>query len=465
MVDPKCRRLAARAAALGMGGVLAFGAVALAGEPTQQQLLEQMKVLQSKVERLEAKQEQTAKAADTREVDATADRVLKDAERRSQLLADGEGFTAGYSKGKFLIQSADGNFYFHPGLIFQVRNAVNFRDNAKNGGDDFQEGFEIRRAKFSFDGNVFTKDLTYKLQWQDSNNGGTPTLEWGYAQYVFAHDWHGADLGLKAGQFKDPVFKEEAITGDQTQLMVERSLANTLVGGISSGPLIQGVDLVVVGNDNPLHADLVLYDGAASGNTDFQNVLPSGAKTNFGVAARVDYKFFGDWGDTTVMNGKGSKHDLLDVGGGVDFSQADNSDAVRWDIDAQYLIAGRYTIFGAIYGNNFDFRNQTGPGSRNDYGGVVEAGYFLNSAWEIAARYSIVRIDSDFKTNGEDTFHEIGVGLAWFLGEGGAAGNHAKFSIDLNYLPNGTPAATGLDYLASPGDSQIVLRTQFQLWL
>ena len=69
------------------------------------------------------------------------------------------------------------------------------------------------------------------------------------------------------------------------------------------------------------------------------------------------------------------------------------------------------------------------------------------------------------KANGEDTFHEIGVGLSWFLGEDGSAGNHAKFSIDLNYLPNGTPAATGLDYLASPGENQIVLRTQFQLWL
>src|SRR5439155_52414 len=334
------------------------------------ELLEKVNKLQTQVEQLQA-QDQEQQTHDKREVEATVDAMVKDAERRSRFLVTDGNLIGGWNadKQQFYLASEDGNFYFHPGFLLQVRNAVNFRDNAKRGDNEILEGFEIRRAKFSFDGNVFTKDLTFKFQWQDSNNGGAPTLEYGYAQYVFAHDWHGADLGLRAGQFKDPAFKEEAQTGDPTQLMVERSLANVLVGGVSSGPLIHGVDLLLLGKDNPLHADLTLHDGDASGNTDFQNVLPSGAKSDFGVAGRVDYKFFGDWADTASMNGKGAKKDLLDVGGGVDFSQSDNTNAIRWDVDAQYLIAGRYTIFGALYGNNLDFRNQIGPGTRNDYGG------------------------------------------------------------------------------------------------
>jgi len=51
------------------------------------------------------------------------------------------------------------------------------------------------------------------------------------------------------------------------------------------------------------------------------------------------------------------------------------------------------------------------------------------------------------------------------MGDGGSAGNHAKVTADINYLPNGSPAAApGLDYLASPGNDQWVLRLQFQLW-
>jgi len=61
------------------------------------------------------------------------ERVLRDADRRSQLL-QAEGFTAGYNNGKFIIQSADGNFLLHPWLQFQFRSTTNARDNA-GGGD------------------------------------------------------------------------------------------------------------------------------------------------------------------------------------------------------------------------------------------------------------------------------------------------------------------------------------------
>src|SRR5207247_1026853 len=122
-----------------------------------------------------------------------------------------------------------------------------------------------------------------------------------------------------------------------------------------------------------------------------------------------------------------------------------------WSADAQYLMAHRLSLFGAVYGHSYDFRNQPGPTARNDYGAMVEGGYSINDAWQLVARYSVSRLDSDFAVNGEDTFHELGVGVNWFFLNGGASGNHAKFSFDLNYLPNGTPAASGLDYLGSAG--------------
>ena len=78
--------------------VLACSALALAAEPTNEELKNQIDALQRKLEALEARQTSAA------DVDATVARVLKDAEARSQLM-QAEGFTAGYNKGKFTLQT------------------------------------------------------------------------------------------------------------------------------------------------------------------------------------------------------------------------------------------------------------------------------------------------------------------------------------------------------------------------
>src|SRR5215203_4703150 len=98
---------AAVAGALGVGaGIFGLGTTASAAEPTQREMLEQIKALQAKVEQMEARQGQPApqtqaapaQGAATQPVEqgATIDSVLKDAEQRSgpSMLQAG-GFTAG----------------------------------------------------------------------------------------------------------------------------------------------------------------------------------------------------------------------------------------------------------------------------------------------------------------------------------------------------------------------------------
>ena len=181
----------------------------------------------------------------------------------------------------------------------------------------------------------------------------------------------------------------------------------------------------------------------------------------------MDYKFFGDWTDTTDLTGQNSgKHDLLDVGGGLDYTDAQGAAALRYSIDAQYQIAHKLALLVAGYGNHFDFRgNAPGvAGSQKNFGAQVEGGYSLTPSWQLVARYSVVKLDKAFKLAGTGTFQEFAIGANWF-GPNGAWGNHAKFTLDLNYLPSGSPGAGGLDYLASPGEDELVLRMQFQLWL
>jgi hypothetical protein len=86
----------------------------------------------------------------------------------------------------------------------------------------------------------------------------------------------------------------------------------------------------------------------------------------------------------------------------------------------------------------------------------------LNRQWEVFGRYDVTFLDEDFVT-GEDTFHEFTVGVNYYLGQNGSAGHRAKLTVDVVYLPNGSPSdQTGLGILAGTED-QFVLRGQFQI--
>src|SRR5687768_10497085 len=142
MLDMRRRRHTAIplivAGTLGMGaGVTRGDGPAGSAEPTAQELMEQIRALQAKVQSLEAAQDKQEEKLTAEEVDATIDSVLRDADRRSQLLAE-EGFTAGYDRGKFLIQSADGNFVLNPSIQFQLRYVYNYREDSDN--DEFLGG-------------------------------------------------------------------------------------------------------------------------------------------------------------------------------------------------------------------------------------------------------------------------------------------------------------------------------------
>jgi len=201
------------------GSALIAGARAFAADPaTTQDVQQQLQALQAKVAQLEAQQQQSDQA--------TVKSVLTDAEKRSQLMADSVDITSGYDKG-FFIQSADKTFTLKPGMLLQVRNATNWRQEAKNGGasDDLQNGFEIRRFKLQASGNAYGPDVTYGLQITNNRNSAAIELDDIWVQYKFAP--HNA---VKAGQYKGP-FNREELVSDGGQLAVERSLLNEVLGG------------------------------------------------------------------------------------------------------------------------------------------------------------------------------------------------------------------------------------------
>src|SRR5688572_12492138 len=240
MLQVRCRTWAALAAAA--AGVCGLGQGAAAAEPTQQELIDQVKALSAKVEQLEASQRAEAPSgarADSGPVtigaadEATISSVLRDADLRStpKMLQSGD-FTAGYSRGKFLIQDAAGNFVMNPNFQLQARYVFNHRDASTADADDsdanVQDGFEIRRMKFAVDGNAFGPGLTYKFQWATSRSNGQLVLEEAWVRYALG----GArgDWAVRLGQFKDITFHEET-TSSKRQLAVDRSLLNEVLAG------------------------------------------------------------------------------------------------------------------------------------------------------------------------------------------------------------------------------------------
>jgi hypothetical protein len=445
----------------------AASAGAWAAEPGAEELKRQIEALKARVQTLEAQSapEQAAGAtADTgaaagEPAAATVDSVLRDADRRSQLLADGGGgLTAGWDKG-FFLKSEDGKYSLKPGIQLQFRNVTNYRQDAAQGGDkdDVENGFEVRRLRFRFDGNAFSPKFTYSFVFDASRTNGAVTLLDGWGQYAFT-----PNLALRFGQFKESVFHERDVSGFQ-QLAVDRSLADQVLGG-NITDRVQGLSLIYGGSkENPVRAEFAVHDGANSKNTNFQD---GATGTHWGVGARGEYKFFGDWASYKDLTAKGTKQNLFVLGAGADYTDRVGNDVLLTTVDAQYELTRGLVVYGALHANVTDPHDSTDNRSRVDYGALVQAGYAIGAHWEPFARYDVVKLDEDALDAGdEDTFHEITVGANYYLGPDGSYLHRAKISLDLTYLPSGAPSdQTGSGILAGD-DNQFVVRGQFQLLL
>ncbi|MGA2497797.1 MAG: porin [Tepidisphaeraceae bacterium] len=427
------------------------------------ELEQQVQELKGQVATLQARQ-----AAGSKEMAATIESVLRDAEQRSQMLAAGDS-GAGYDNG-FFIKS--GAFELRPGILFQFWNVTDYRTNIgdpKN--DQVENGFEIHRLELSFDGTAFTKGLLYRFEWNTGTEGGGLTLEDAYAIYFFADQW-----ALLAGQFKYPV-NHEAVVGDGNQLAAERSLLDAYLGG-GAFNRVQGVGIVYGGGqeNNPINAVVALDDGPNSANTNYIGHYPNDPSPasfgphsyDFGFGGRLNYKVTGKWADYNDFTARNVKETLFVVGADGNWSQGGDGNLLAANVDAQAKFTNGLSFYGGVTVAHFD-KEATGGDALTHWGFILQGAYAINPAWEVFARYSYVDIDGGVTkgTDTEDQFHEITVGVNYYLGENGSAGHRAKVTLDLNYLINGTPTPlTRYGYLGDSNfDTEISLRAQFQLAL
>jgi hypothetical protein len=433
------------------GSLACSAAVAHAAEPSQQQdMQQQIQALQQQIDQLKTAQ-QTAAAS------ATVDSVLKDADLRSdpKLQATATDFTAGYKGGKFVLQSADGNFSLNPNFQLQVRNVTNHRENG--GEESTENGFELRRAKFGFAGNVYSKDLTYEFLWETNRNTGAVAMQDAWVRYRFAPSWL-----VRAGQFKDPLGKEQ--TGSSKRLLAaERSLLNELL--IGGDNYVQGLTLIYGPKEGPFKAEFGITDGTQSANTNFlDDVGTPDTRADFGVAGRGEYQILGNdfkgYDDFTAMN---QTEPLLVLGAGVDFTQNGDSDLITYTVDAQFETTKGLGLFGAIIGRSATVFNAAGDDA-DDIGFVLQAGQmlgvtFAKAEWEAFGRVSYTDLDDARVADPfESEVPELTIGVNGYF-----RGHSSKITIDATYLPNGSPQNVDGAGILQSDEDQFVLRAQYQL--
>lgn len=399
------------------------------------------------------------------EIRAVVAEMLNDSETRSSLLAD-----AGHDHNGFMITGE--GFTLRIGGQIQFRYVLNFNDESGND-DGFEPGFQTRRTKLWFTGNISEK-WKYRIQGAFERSGGSFTLEDAYVMYDF-----GSGFYTKFGQFKLAFLREENISGSR-QLAAERSLANEQFNQDWS----QGVEVGYKADQ--WRFAVAFSDGFASRNTDF-TANNGVTEADWALTGRAEFAVVGpaaaDWDEywSEFTAEKGSKFGVL-LGAAAHYQESANT-ANPADVDLKYFgytadvsfKGDGWNAFAAFMGRHVDTRSAGPDPEFDDFGAVAQFGIRVAPNTELFARWDAIFLDGDRPTPAgtDDDFHFATLGVNQYF-----AGHAAKATADVVYgfnktSPNfglgnlfangGGLSSTGTGFLSDSDDGQVVIRLQFQL--
>jgi len=371
--------------------------------------------------------------------------VLADADTRSSL--QGSGMTAGWDNG-FFLASPDGNYRLRVQGQIQFRYAINFRDS-DDSIDSTTKGFENRRTKLNFTGNIVDRSWQYRVQGAFNRNGGDFRLEDAWLRKNFDNG-----LYVRAGQFKGPLLREELVSS-QRQLTVERSLINN----VFTQSFSQGVEVGWAGD--MIRGSAMFHDGIRSPNTPALN--PS---TEWGFMARAEVLLAGDWGqfrDFTSWNGESFG---AMVGAAINWQRDEFGQSgvpaggktapLTVTVDGSLEFGGA-NLYGAFIYRDTDTENS---GSSDQLAFLVQGGFFIMpDSVELFGRYEW----GDLDTTDQKDLSLLTFGVNWYF-----AKHAAKWTTDFGYSFNSITSGwsnSGAAWLTDPtdGDDQFVIRSQFQV--
>lgn len=395
-----------------------------------------------------------------------------DAANRTSLLAS--GFDGGHDEKGFYMADGD-NFRLNVGGQIQFRYNMNFRDddfeNDDTGGDDdFTHGFQTRRTKLEFWGNVINPNLHFKVVGAfnrgDSTTdvsdgvGSVGSFSGGGGDFVLEDAWVAYDfnenLTMSWGQFKVPFNREEMVSS-KYQLAADRSTMNEHFNADRT----QGIALEWH-NDN-FRIIGGFTDGYRAVNSDFN----SSAEADYALTGRIEYNTIGSWSRFKDFTSWRSAENVgLLFGGAVHWQDGGDTgntfDTELFALTADISVEGKgWNLFGAVVWTDTETGGSDGV---DDWGFNVQGGVFVTNKDEIFARWDMLFPDDD--RAGDDDFTTITFGWNHYFVEESHA---AKFTLDLLWYLDETgetdivSPSTGINLLASGEDDQWGIRAQFQL--
>jgi len=387
----------------------------------------------------------TARAAEVRQL---VKDVLADASTRTSLT--GHGATAGWD-GNCFVGSADGNFKLIIRGFTQIRFSFDNRPSVQGLSDAANSswGFDVRRQRIVFEGYVIDPSWRFKAEIA-ARPGDSPTLLDSYIEKVLSDQ-----LLLRVGQFKVP-FNREHLFGVTTTQFIERSSTDTFF----TPGRAQGMQLTWRNEDFSL-------SGAVLNGFDVRsNYFHSGTMRNlswtsdrvaeYAFAARAEWKIGGSWLQNLDSIGFPGQDVSTLIGIAGEVEKKNNSQGVPSSLGnlKPFVVAATADI--GIKGSGASVfawavwrqiaPGQPGLANANQFGAVVQGGYFIAPTVEATLRYEYG--DADTSPNGEaptlasmpsnngyEALQAVTVGCNWYID-----GHRLKISSDIGYALTGIGA-------------------------
>ena len=435
--------------------------------------------------RVDAKDDAWLNETRTTEIRGIVQDVLADSQTRTSL--QDSGAMAGYKAGQgFFLSSADGSFSMRVSGQVQARWVFSHVADESTGTTSQNDwGFQVRRAKVRFQGNVIDKTWHYAVNGDFMQNGNGMFM---LQDAMIKHDVND-NLSISFGRFKAPFLREELVSSSN-QLAVERSLVNEYftadrADGVMVSYMTDSWSLDGAYNNGVKTA----YTGDSGDNTGYSN--SSNNPTKWAVQARFQYKLSGDWSDFDSFTSSPEDESAMMIGvagmaqnwngtvganaaaaaGGNPGAGAFVSDHAKvWGVTADFSakFAG-FSLFGAAVYQRFEATDGAMDNTVNPWGFVGQAGYSFTDQWELFGRFSWANNrglgEGDFAGSTDEGAAKLSLltlGVNYFVNE------NVKFTADWGINMNNSLGGAWVDqpdtgWRQTNKSSEWVLRAQVQL--
>jgi phosphate-selective porin OprO/OprP len=336
---------------------------------------------------------------------------------------------------------------------------------------DTEDGTEFRRARLYIEGDIYS-DIKFKMQYDFA--GGDADFKDVYMQLKNV-PYVG---NIKVGHFKEP-FSMDELTSSKHITFMERALPNAFAPGRNTGIQL---------NDSLLDERMTWAIGIFKDVNNFGDGQDDGQS---GLTARVTgLPYYADDGRRLIH--LGAAYSVRNIDGNTRFRTRPEAHMAPQFIDTGNLYNGTHNLLGleaaAVWGpfsiqGEYMLANDIENilvGRRDFDGYYLEAGYFLTGenrsykkssgtwdkikpkrnfslrkgeqpgwgAWELAARYSTIDLDSELEFPGGGNEDNLTLGLNWYL--------NPNTRLMFNYIN------ADIDHPLYSGDLDI-FQTRFQL--